>query len=123
MTAPDGKTAHIFEMRTYMASAGNLPNLLERFRKHTVGLFSKHGMKHFGYFVPLKDQLGHEDTLIYFLIHSSQEAHAASFAAFGADSNWQTAKAASEKAASGSLTTADGVKSQLLLATDYSPAK
>lgn len=112
---------HVFEMRTYTASPGNLQNLLGRFRQHTIGLFSKHGMHHFGYFTPAVGQPGADDTLIYFLAHASTEAHAASFDAFRADPAWVRAKTASETAAGGPLTTENGVLSELLKATDYSP--
>ena len=48
---------------------------------------------------------------------------AASFKAFRADADWVAAKDASEKAAGGSLTVPDGVKSVLMNATDYSETK
>lgn len=114
---------HTFEMRTYTATPGNLPRLLDRFRQHTVALFSKHGMKHFGYFTPSAGRPGADDTLIYFLYHASPEARDASFAAFGADPEWIKVKAESEAAAGGSLTVPDGVKSELLKATGFSPVK
>src|SRR5690606_26694252 len=120
----DSKGApHLFEMRTYTATSGNLPRLLERFRRHTVGLFSGHGMAHFGYFTPLPGQPGAGDTLVYFLAHASPEAQAASWNAFRTDPVWVKAKAESETAAGGSLTIPDGVKSELMLATDFSPVK
>ena len=114
---------HIFEMRTYTATPGNLSRLLDRFRQHTVALFSKHGMSHFGYFTPAAGQPGADDTLIYFIYHASPEARAKSFVAFGADPVWGTARLESETAAGGSLTVPDGVKSQLLKAADFSPVK
>ena len=115
--------SHTFEMRTYTATPGNLPRLLDRFRHHTVALFSQHGMKHFGYFTPSVGQAGADNTLIYFLYHPSPEARAKSFAAFVADADWIKVKSESETAAGGSLTIPDGVKSELLKATDFSPVK
>ena len=112
-----------FEMRTYTATPKNLPLLLSRFRDHTVALFSKHGMQHFHYFTPLAGQPGAEDTLVYFLRHDSAEAQVKSFESFRSDPDWVKAKAASEAAAGGSLTIPDGVKSELMTATDYSPVK
>jgi len=111
---------HIFEMRTYTATPGNLPLLLSRFREHTTKLFTRHGMKHFAYFTPLAGQPGSEDTLIYFLIHDSPEACKTSFDAFRADPEWIKVKGDSETACGGSLTVPDGVKSELLRATDFS---
>lgn len=114
---------HTFEMRTYTATPGNLPRLLDRFRQHTVGLFSKHGMKHFGYFTPSAGQPGADNTLLYFIYHASAEVRGASFAAFVADPDWIKVKSDSETAAGGPLTIPNGVKSELLKATDFSPAK
>lgn len=113
----------IFEMRTYSCGPNQLPRLLSRFRDHTVDLFTKHGMKHFGYYTPAAGTPGAEDTLVYFLVHESQDAMAASFAAFRSDPLWIAAKEASEKAGGGSLTMPDGVKSVPLIPTDFSPAK
>lgn len=115
--------SRVYELRTYTCGAGNLPKLQSRFRDHTVGLFSKHGMKHFGYWTPAAGEQGTDDTLIYLLIHDSKDAMAASFKAFREDPVWVTAKAASEKEAGGSLTVPDGVKSLTLIPTDFSPAK
>lgn len=114
---------HTFEMRTYTATPGNLPLLLDRFRQHTVKLFSKHGMRHFGYFTPSVGQPGATDTLVYFLVHASPEAHAASFSGFSADPEWIKVKPDSEIVGGGALTVPDGVKSVLLGATDYSPVR
>lgn len=114
---------HTFELRTYTTSPGNLPRLLDRFRNHTVALFSKHGMRHFGYFTLAAGQPGADGTLVYFLVHASPEAQAVSFSAFRADPGWIKAKSDSEATAGGSLTVPDGVKSVLLKATDYSPVQ
>jgi hypothetical protein len=110
-----------FELRTYKAAPGKLDALHARFRDHTVGLFSKHGMGHFGYWTPTDRNKGADDTLIYLLIHKSREAAAESFQAFRADPVWQKVKSESEK--DGSLTLPDGVKSEFLKPTDYSPTK
>lgn len=117
------KSAHVFELRTYTTTPGNLPLLLDRFRQHTVALFTRHGMEHFAYFTPAAGQPGEKDTLIYLLKHKSVEAQKASFDAFRADPEWVKVKEDSEKAGGGSLTIPDGVKSETLIATDYSPVK
>lgn len=117
--AAKGSEDRCFELRTYKASEGNLPNLLARFRDHTVSLFAKHGMTSFGYWTPLEAKQGAENTLVYILAHKDRAAAAASFAAFRADPAWQEAKKASE--AKGSLTTK--VESLFLAPTDYSPTR
>lgn len=114
---------HIFELRTYTTTPGNLPLLLDRFRQHTVALFTRHGMEHFAYFTPPIGQPGEKDTLIYMLMHKSVDAQKTSFEAFRADPEWIKVKEDSEKAGGGSLTTPDGVKSETLIATNYSPVK
>lgn len=118
-----GKEPRIFELRTYTCTPQNLKNLDARFRDHTIALFSKHGMQHFGYWWLEDDQKGAADTLVYLLAHKSKEASESSFQAFRDDPKWIAARDASEKAAGGSLTAQDGVKSVLLVPTDYSPTK
>lgn len=113
----------VFEMRTYTAEPGRLENLNARFRDHTVKLFAKYGMTNVAYWVPMSDQKGASDTLIYILSHKSQEAAKASFGEFGKDPEWSTARKASEEKAGGSLTVKGGVKSVFMKATDYSPTK
>jgi hypothetical protein len=114
--------AKVFELRTYTATPGHLDLLLKRFREHTLGLFTKHGMTNLWYWTLLPGQPNAESTLVYMLGHTSKEAAAASWAAFRADPDWVAAKAASEKEAGGSLTVEpNGVKSEFLVPTDYSP--
>jgi uncharacterized protein (DUF1330 family) len=113
----------VFELRTYTTTPGNLDALIARFRDHTMALFSKHGMGHFAYWIPQPGQPTSDHTLVYLLTHDSREAAAASFKAFRADPEWIAARAASEKAAGGSLTVEDGVKSEFLVPTDYSPTR
>ena len=42
----------VFELRTYTAPDGKLPDLQARFRNHTRRIFNKHGMTSVGYWVP-----------------------------------------------------------------------
>jgi hypothetical protein len=113
----------VFELRVYTASKGNLDALNDRFRQHTLKLFDKHGMTSVGYWVPMKDQKGADDTLVYILAHKNADAAKASWEAFRKDPDWLAARKASEEKAGGSLTAKDGVKSMYLKATDYSPIK
>jgi len=82
----------VFELRTYTAIDGKLPNLIARFRDHTTKLFEKHGMENIGYWVP-KDT---PNTLIYIVAHKSQDAAKASWDAFRKDPVWMKARDASE---------------------------
>lgn len=119
--ATDNPGTHLFEMRTYTVTAGNLPALHKRFRDHTLRLFSRHGMSHLGYFRLVPGQAGADETLIYFLTHADAEKAAASWSAFRSDPEWLAAKKASEEAAGSSLTIPDGVKSLFLKPADFSP--
>jgi hypothetical protein len=118
-----GVGERVFELRTYTTTPGNLPILHERFRDHTIALFTKHGMTNVAYWQLLPDQPAADNTLVYMLAHPSEEAAKASFAAFRADPDWIAARKASEEKGGGSLTIPDGVKSVFLKATDYSPTR
>jgi hypothetical protein len=80
-------------------------------------------MTNLGYYHPTDEKQGAGKTLIYFLAHKDRAAAEKSWAAFRADPVWVAAKAASEKAAGGPLTIAEGVKSVFLTPTDFSPIK
>ena len=119
MVKPSKAGPRVFELRTYTTFEGRLPNLNRRFQEHTLKLFERHGMTNFGYWIPTDKP----NTLIYILAHKSQEAANASFAAFRADPDWTKVKQASEDEAGGPLTITEGVKSEFLTPTDYSPTK
>jgi hypothetical protein len=111
----------VFEFRRYKATPGNLNRLHARFRDHTIGLFSRHGISHFGYWSPVDTEHGAGDTLMYIMVHRSVEARDASLRAFREDPDWVAARTASEQAGGGSLTVS--VEPLLMVATDYSPTK
>ena len=138
----------VFELRTYVATKGNLAALNTRFKDHTMALFAKHGMTNIAYFSVLDgeklsaakllesvspigktsaaieaDLPAAGNSLVYFITHASPEAAKVNFGKFGADPEWQKAYKASEAAAGGSLTAKDGVKSLFLKPTAFSPIK
>jgi hypothetical protein len=114
----------VFELRTYTATAGNLPALNDRFRRHTLRLFERHGITNIAYWNLLPDQPKADRMLIYLLAHKSVEAARQSFEAFRKDPDWIAARKASEEKAGGSLTEPKGgVLSEFLLPTDYSPLR
>lgn len=94
--AAAAQSQRVFELRTYYALPGRLPNLLARFRNHTAKLFEKHGMTNIGYWVPA-DAPGSENTLIYLLAYPSREAAKKSWDAFRSDPDWLKARAESER--------------------------
>ncbi len=108
----------VYELRTYTAHPGKLPNVLSRFREHTTALFTKHGMVNVGYFVPLDSADGAGSKLVYVLQHASRDAAKASWRAFGADPEWKAVAAASE--VNGPIVAK--VESVFMTATDFSPS-
>lgn len=119
-----GSAPRVFELRTYTATAGNLPALNGRFRDHTMKLFAKHGMTNLIYWNYAADQPHADRMLVYLLAHASEDAAKQSFAAFRQDPDWLAARTASEQKAGGSLTEKEGgVVSEFLTATDYSPLR
>jgi hypothetical protein len=120
MSAPTQAQADgvVFELRTYKSTPGNLENLLNRFRNHTIALFEKHGMVNIGYWIPT-DPAEAGDTLIYILKHESQEAATASWRAFATDPEW--ARVNEESNRNGSIL--QGVERKFMTATDFSQMK
>jgi hypothetical protein len=105
----------VYELRTYTAAPGKMPELQKRFRDHTTQLFEKHGMKNIGYWVPTDKP----ETLVYIVAHKSREAANKSWAAFMADPEWRSVYKESQK--NGSLTTK--VERVYMNPTDFSPLK
>src|SRR6516162_11911611 len=83
VSAQSGGT-QIYELRTYTCNEGKLPDLLKRFREHTIEIFNRHGMESIGYWVP-QDGERSKNTLIYIIAHSSHEAAAKNWKEFGED--------------------------------------
>jgi len=106
----------VFELRTYTAPEGKLPNLQARFRDHSMRIFENHGMTNIGYWTP-QDEPNASNTLIYIISHDSREAAAASWDAFRADPEWQTVSRESQ--VDGRIVS--GVVSVFLDPLDFSP--
>lgn len=115
------QSSRLFELRTYTTPEGKLAELHTRFRDHTMALFKKHGMENVVYWEKTFDQKDADTTLIYLLAHKDRNAAEESFGQFRQDPDWIKAKGGSEK--NGSLTVPNGVKSEYLIPTDYSPLK
>ncbi len=148
MLKPEKVGNRIFELRTYISSPNNLKHLNDRFKNHTLKLFEKYGMTNLVYWnldqsdqnsvqttlrglaKPNEDSCGVSgdenaagNTLVYLLAHKDVEAMNQSFNGFRMDPAWTKARTDSEKLAGGSLTADKGVKSLLLVPTEYSPIK
>jgi NIPSNAP len=106
----------VYELRVYHAAAGKLPDLLARFRDHTIKLFDQHGIESVAYWTPI-DEPEKGNTLIYILRHPSREAAAANWKSFQDDPTWKSVHEASE--VNGKLV--EKVDSTYLTLTDFSP--
>lgn len=89
------KGDHVYELRTYTCLPGRLPNLLTRFKVHTLKLFENHHMENIAYF--LSQEKEGQSKLVYLLAHKSEAEAAKSWAAFINDPAWIAARDASEK--------------------------
>jgi len=110
--APSGP---VFEVRTYVASAGRLDDLHARFRDHTIRIFARHGMKSIAYWIPTDQR----NTLVYIIQHESREAAAANWKAFQSDPEWIKVAAASN--VNGNIVSR--TESYFATPADYSPIK
>ncbi len=117
----ENKGNRVFELRTYTTPESKLSDLDARFKNHTIALFQKHGMDNMVYWHKMPDQAGAKTTLVYMLAHKNRDAAKKSFDDFRQDPDWVKARGESEK--NGSLTVNNGVKSEFLVPTDYSPLK
>jgi hypothetical protein len=86
---------HIYELRTYTCLPGRLPNLVTRFKDHTLKLFEKQGMENIVYFNSVEKE--GQSKLVYLLAHQSEEAAIKSWDGFRKDPEWIAARDASEK--------------------------
>jgi hypothetical protein len=93
---PGSGDGRVFELRTYTCLPGRLPNLITRFKDHTVKLFEKHHMENIAYFTSVEKD-GAQSKLVYLLAHKNEEEAAKSWAAFRSDPSWIAARDASEK--------------------------
>jgi hypothetical protein len=109
-------STHVYELRTYHAMPGKLPDLEARFRNHTIEIFNRHNMKSVGYWVPQDNK---DYVLIYVLEHPSKEEAVKNWAAFRTDPEW--VKVSKESEVNGKLV--DHVDSVYMDPTDFSPMK
>lgn len=86
-------TSTYFEIRKYYANEGKLPDLIKRFKDHTLGLFEKSGMENIVYFLPLDNT---DNSLTYILGYPDEKARDVMWGKFANDPEWQKAKKASE---------------------------
>ena len=107
----------IYEYRVYDAVAGRLPDVISRFRDHTVNLLEKHGAKNIGYWT--SDVGGYSNQLIYILAFDSVEQREVIWKNFRADPEWAKVVVSSE--ANGPIVAK--ITNMIMNPTDFSQLK
>jgi hypothetical protein len=107
----------IYEQRVYRATPGKLPNLLARFRGHTLKIWERHGIRQAGFFTTVIGASNQE--LTYYLAWESLAEREAKWTAFASDPAWLAVRAETEK--DGPIV--DNIASQFLAPTDFSSVK
>jgi hypothetical protein len=111
----DKETIVIHELRVYHAQPGRLPELVTRFRDHTVLIFNRLGIRQVGYWTTM---IGESETnaLTYLLAWNSLAEREEKWAVLKVDPEWISVRDKSEE--KGPLVST--VNSQLLEPTDFS---
>lgn len=107
----------IYELRTYTAMPGRLPDLNRRFAEITLGFFERHGIKVIGFWT--NELGGSSDQLIYMLGYDSLADREAKWGAFATDQERLAKFAETEK--NGPLVRR--LTAQILRPTAYSPMR
>ncbi|MBI1341042.1 NIPSNAP family protein [bacterium] len=118
----NGSAPRVFELRTYTATPGKLENVHNRFKNHTIDLFTKHGLTSIAYFRPDQMNPAFGNKMTYILSFPSAEARGPAFRAFATDPEWVKVAADSEKDGP-ILAQPNAIASTMMKATDYSPLK
>lgn len=105
----------IYEMRRYETSPGKMPELHERFRKYTIRLFEKHGMKPVAFWTSVIGEAS--NCLTYVLQFENLAAREKAWAAFLADEEW--IKVFKKSNENGQIVVK--VDNKIFAPTDYSP--
>jgi hypothetical protein len=85
----------IYEMRSYRAMPGRLPDLLKRFDTITLKLFDKHGVKQAGFWITEVGESNHN--LMYLLAWESMAEREQKWGAFSTDPEWISKRGETEK--------------------------
>jgi len=105
----------IYEWRVYEIIPGKRRALNERFAKHTITLFKKHGMNVVGFWENVVG--GRTNTLYYMLSFESLGHLEEAWRNFSSDPEWKEVASATEK--DGPIVAS--ITNMVLRPTDYSP--
>jgi hypothetical protein len=104
----------LYESRVYLTVPGRLPALNDRFAKHTMEFFRKHGIGMLGFWT---DEIGMSNRLTYILVFDSMADREKKWTSFQADPGWHKVRAETE--ASGPIVAQ--VLNTFMRLTPYSP--
>lgn len=93
VSAQQGIKSKYFEMRTYTAAEGKMPDLIKRFENHTLKLFKKNGIENVAYFISEEHP---DQTLTFILGYPDEASRDVLWNKFANDPAWIAAKNASE---------------------------
>ena len=85
----------IYELRVYRVLPGRMPNMLARFRDHTVRIWEGHGIRPLGFWTTLIGESNNE--LTYIIPWESLAEREAKCTAFVNDPAWHKARDESER--------------------------
>jgi hypothetical protein len=85
----------IYELRIYTATPGRLPDIIARFRDHTLKIWERYGIRQAGFWTTLVGP--DSNTLTYLLAWESLAEREAKWNAFIVDPEWLTVRDATEK--------------------------
>jgi hypothetical protein len=85
----------IYELRIYTATPGRLPDVLARFRDHTLNIWGRHGIRQAGFWTTLVGP--NSNTLTYLLAWEGLAEREAKWNAFIVDPEWLAVRTATEK--------------------------
>lgn len=85
----------LYELRTYNAVPGRLPDLLKRFETITLGIWEKFGIRQIGFWTV---QIGESNVRLYYMLQwESLAERERIWNSFMADPDWQARRAETEK--------------------------
>ena len=107
----------IYELRVYTAMPGRLPDVLARFRDHTVGIWNRLAILQLGYWTTAVGP--DSNALTYLLVWESLADREVKWGKFVVDPEWVEVRKASE--AAGPIVAK--MSNSFLAPTSFSPAK
>jgi hypothetical protein len=116
-TSNHATTLMICELRIYTAMPGRLPDVLARFRDHTVDIWNRHGIRQLGYWTTAVGP--DSNALTYMLVWDSMADRETKWGKFVTDPEWIQVRQASES--SGPIVAR--MDSSFLAPTSFSPLR